>query len=111
MNRFNRSRSAQRINMISLDIEEFEMTLIDSGLEDLQKEEEAKRSEGLAAKNKIEWGSQIRNYVLHPYRMVKDMRTGVESGAADKVLDGELIEFMEAWLVQRSGSDGGRNPD
>ena len=64
-----------------------------------------KRQEAIDANNaekkKIEWGSQIRNYVLHPYRMVKDMRTGVESGAADKVLDGELIEFMEAWLVQR----------
>jgi peptide chain release factor 2 len=60
-----------------------------------------------AEKKKIEWGSQIRNYVLHPYRMVKDMRTGIESGSTDKVLDGDLIGFMEAWLVQRSG--GGKD--
>jgi peptide chain release factor 2 len=58
-----------------------------------------------ADKKKIEWGSQIRSYVLQPYRMVKDNRTGVESGNTDKVLDGDLIDFMEAWLVQRSGRD------
>jgi len=56
-----------------------------------------------AEKKRIEWGSQIRSYVLHPYRMVKDLRTGVEMGDADKVLGGELMGFMEAWLVQRSG--------
>ena len=58
-----------------------------------------------ATKKSIEWGSQIRNYVLHPYRLVKDLRTGVESGNTDKVLDGDLLPFMEAWLVQRSGAE------
>jgi peptide chain release factor 2 len=58
-----------------------------------------------ADKKKIEWGSQIRNYVLHPYRLVKDLRTGHESGNTDKVLDGELLPFMEAWLAQRTGQD------
>ena len=43
-----------------------------------------------------EWGSQIRNYVLHPYKLVKDLRTGVESTAPERVLDGELEEFIEA---------------
>jgi peptide chain release factor 2 len=57
-----------------------------------------------AEKKRIEWGSQIRSYVLHPYRMVKDLRTGVEMGDTDKVLGGELIGFMEAWLVQRSSA-------
>ncbi|MCB9759366.1 MAG: peptide chain release factor 2 [Alphaproteobacteria bacterium] len=56
-----------------------------------------------AEKKKIEWGSQIRSYVLHPYRMVKDTRTGVEVGNTDRVLDGDIMEFMEAWLAQKAG--------
>ena len=42
------------------------------------------------------------SYVMHPYRLVKDLRTGVEMGNTDKVLDGDLMGFMEAWLVQMS---------
>lgn len=56
-----------------------------------------------AEKKRIEWGSQIRSYVLQPYRLVKDLRTGHESGNTDKVLAGDLTPFMEAWLVGRSG--------
>jgi peptide chain release factor 2 len=49
-------------------------------------------------KKDIAWGSQIRSYVLHPYRMVKDHRTGVEIGNADAVLDGDLDRLIEAYL-------------
>lgn len=58
-------------------------------------EEQAER-EGM--KKEIAWGSQIRSYVLHPYRMVKDHRTKLEVGDADRVLDGLLDPFIEAWL-------------
>jgi peptide chain release factor 2 len=60
-----------------------------------------------AEKKRIEWGSQIRSYVLQPYRLVKDLRTGHESGNTDKVLGGDLTPFMEAWLVARSGKGEG----
>ena len=51
-------------------------------------------------KKKIEWGSQIRSYVMHPYRMVKDLRTQVETGNVDAVMDGDLGKFIEAFLLQ-----------
>ena len=51
-----------------------------------------------ADKKEIGWGSQIRSYVLHPYKMVKDHRTNFESGNAEKVLDGDLNGFMKSYL-------------
>lgn len=51
------------------------------------------------SKKKIEWGSQIRNYVLHPYKLVKDARTGYETGNAEAVLNGGLDEFIKAYLL------------
>ena len=55
-----------------------------------------------APKAKIEWGSQIRSYVIHPYRMVKDLRTNHETAQVDQVLGGDLTPFMEAWLSQQA---------
>jgi peptide chain release factor 2 len=62
------------------------------------REQEDAMSKEAGDKQKIEWGSQIRSYVLHPYLMVKDHRTGVETGSAQKVLDGELDAFIEGFL-------------
>lgn len=58
-----------------------------------------KRNEIEAGKKKIEWGSQIRNYVLHPYKLIKDVRTGFETGNVDAVLDGDLNEFLKSYLM------------
>lgn len=63
-----------------------------------------KRQEAMSAiegsKKKIEWGSQIRNYVLHPYKLIKDLRTNVETSNTQGVLDGDLDEFLKAYLME-----------
>jgi peptide chain release factor 2 len=63
-----------------------------------------KRNEIEANKKKIEWGSQIRNYVMHPYKLVKDVRTGFESTNVDSVMDGEINEFLKSYLMTYGGS-------
>ena len=52
-----------------------------------------------AGKMKIEWGSQIRNYVLHPYKLIKDVRTQQETAAVDDVLNGDIDRFLKAFLM------------
>ena len=58
-----------------------------------------KQNEIESEKKKIEWGSQIRNYVLHPYKLVKDVRTSVETGDTEAVLNGKLGPFLKAYLM------------
>jgi peptide chain release factor 2 len=65
---------------------------------ELEKKRE-KQAELEGQKKKIEWGSQIRSYVLHPYKMVKDVRTGIETADTQGVLDGDLNAFMKAFLM------------
>jgi peptide chain release factor 2 len=60
----------------------------------------AERDKIEAGKMKIDFGSQIRNYVLHPYKLVKDARTGVERHDAQNVLDGDLDDFIKAYLLE-----------
>ena len=81
------------------------MTMLKARLyeQELQKREAAASAEE-ASKTDIGWGHQIRSYVLAPYQMVKDLRTGVEKGNPDAVLDGDLDEFMAAALAARVGA-------
>jgi len=81
------------------------MRLLKSQLYELElrkRREEQDKIEG--SKMKIEWGSQIRSYVLHPYKMVKDVRTAFESSNAGDVLDGDLNGFIKAFLMQFGGA-------
>ena len=76
------------------------MQLLKSQLYELEyRERMEKRAEIEADKKKIEWGSQIRNYVMHPYKLVKDVRTGFETGNVDAVMDGGLDEILKSYLM------------
>ena len=78
------------------------LRILKSRLYDIElKKRQEKQAELEGQKKKIEWGSQIRSYVLHPYRMVKDLRTGYETADTQGVLDGDLNEFMKTWLMQK----------
>lgn len=71
---------------------------------ELRKRQEAEQQIN-ASKKKIEWGSQIRSYTLQPYKLVKDVRTGFESGNVNAVLDGEITGFIKAFLMEFSDED------
>ena len=84
------------------------MQLLKSQLYEIElKKKQALRDEIEANKKKIEWGSQIRNYVMHPYKLVKDVRTGYETSNVDGVMNGEIDEFLKAYLMMM----GQRNED
>ena len=78
------------------------MKILMSRLYELEKKKHNEKIEKLEeSKSEIAWGNQIRSYVLHPYRMVKDLRTRLETGDTDRVLDGDLDEFIRAALIMR----------
>ena len=78
------------------------ITMLKSRLyeEELRRREEVKNAAN-SSKKKIEWGSQIRSYVFHPYKMIKDHRTDYEVGNVQPVMDGELDDFIKAYLMQK----------
>lgn len=80
------------------------LRILRSRLYDIElKKRQEKQAELEGTKKRIEWGSQIRSYVLHPYKMVKDLRTGVSTADTQGVLDGDLDQFMKAYLMQQGG--------
>jgi peptide chain release factor 2 len=83
------------------------MKLLTARLYELEKKNRMAKLEKLEdTKSDIAWGNQIRSYVLHPYRMIKDVRTRVETGDTESVLDGDLDEFIQAALVHRKKGAG-----
>lgn len=79
------------------------MKMLKARLYELQEEKRKKEAAAISGdKSEIGWGNQIRSYVLQPYQMVKDLRTGVETGNTAAVLDGDIDQFVEAWLRQSS---------
>ena len=69
---------------------------------EMRKKKEA-QAEIEGNKKKIEWGSQIRSYTLHPYKLIKDHRTGFETGNVQAVLDGDLNDFIKSYLMEFAG--------
>ncbi len=83
-----------------LDNREKAMQMLKSQLYEIElRKQQAKRDAIEDNKMAIEWGSQIRNYVLHPYQLVKDVRTGYESGNTSDILDGDIDGFLKAYLM------------
>ena len=76
------------------------MKFLKSRLYEMQLQEQKKKiDEQNKAKKDIAWGSQIRSYILHPYKLIKDHRTNLEVGNVNRVLDGDIDDFIEAYLL------------
>lgn len=89
-----------------LDNRQNALRILKSHLYELElKKKREKEAELEGKKLKIEWGSQIRSYVLHPYKMVKDLRTGFETSDTQEVLDGGINDFMREFLLQNSSAN------
>jgi peptide chain release factor 2 len=83
---------------------ELAMQMLKSQLDEMELRKKNEARDAIeASKMKIEWGSQIRNYVFHPYKLVKDVRTGEETSNVQGVMDGEIDEFIKAYLMALSG--------
>ena len=76
------------------------MQMLKSQLYEIELQKQLSQRDDIeASKMKIEWGSQIRNYVMHPYKLVKDVRTAHETGNVDAVMDGQISEFLKSYLM------------
>ena len=77
------------------------MNMLKARLYEYETQKRKKKNDNIeSSKSEIGWGHQIRSYVLHPYRLVKDNRTGEESSDPDKILDGDIDDFLEKSLYQ-----------
>ena len=82
------------------------LRILKSRLYDIElKKRQAQQAELEGSKKRSEWGSQIRSYVLHPYKMVKDLRTGLATADTQGVLDGDIDQFMKAFLMNQGNAD------
>jgi peptide chain release factor 2 len=85
------------------------MQLLKSQLYEIEMRERMKTQDAIeGSKMKIEWGSQIRNYVFHPYKLIKDLRTNHETSNVQNVMDGELMPFIKSYLMEY-GNTGAKN--
>ena len=85
------------------------MKVLRSKIYEKELQEKAEKMKELyASKKEIAWGSQIRSYIMHPYKMVKDHRTGLNMGDVERILDGDLDPFIEAYLWDYSGCEKGK---
>ena len=82
------------------------MKILKGRLYELEKQKQQEKLDNIeSSKMEIGWGSQIRSYVFHPYRMIKDHRTGFETGNVDPVMDGDLSEFIKNYLLHSSNNN------